>query len=67
MDLNKGFNDLGHLWETECDTTCGRCGETRTASHADTDHNDVCDYCGDPISATIPGDGGSTELPKDEF
>lgn len=65
-----GYTDgepLGHLWETECATTCSRCEETRTASHADTDNDGACDYCNAPISATIPGGGGSTELPKDEF
>jgi hypothetical protein len=58
---------LGHLWEAECDTVCGRCEETRTASHADTDNNGVCDDCNAPVSSTLPGGGGSVELPRDEF
>ena len=43
--------------------------EAQTVSHtghADTDENDACDNCGDPIQPTLPG-GGSTTLPKDEF
>lgn len=62
---------LGHLWDSDCDTACGRdgCGATRSAgSHTDANEDGKCDSCGKNVSADLPVTGGEdVGLPKNRF
>ena len=62
-------NGCGKLFKDEqCQNeTTAEAERIAATGHTDTDENNVCDTCAEPLMPTLPGGDDSTEMPKVEF